>query len=202
MHPLYRLSLPRFLPAHLPHLQGAGIKSALALLLAADCSPLPYPTRTAYTIGGMLRLANSLQDVSRQLCPRGRAYAPLAPACCCRHRCCAPWQSPASLLLVSLTAGRLCSAACHCCSMERQWQCCAMHSSGACRWSGLSGRGKCLMAPCIEGNRCRPAGCCELAAAMLLCGARPLQAAAVDVPAHAACWMCVQRRARLTWCSN
>ena len=90
MHPLYRLSLPRFLPAHLPHLQGAGIKSALALLLAADCSPLPYPTRTAYTIGGMLRLANSLQDVSRQLCPRGRAYAPLAPVCCCCHRCCAP----------------------------------------------------------------------------------------------------------------
>ena len=44
------------------------MRSAMALLLAADCSPPPYPTRTAYTIGGMLRLANSLQDVSGQRC--------------------------------------------------------------------------------------------------------------------------------------
>ncbi|PSC70893.1 hypothetical protein C2E20_5639 [Micractinium conductrix] len=43
-------------------LMGDGVRSAMAVLLAADASPLPYATRTPAVFHSLLRLANSLQE--------------------------------------------------------------------------------------------------------------------------------------------
>lgn len=43
-------------------LMGDGVRSALAVLLTADASPLPYPTRSPLVFNLMLRLTNSLQE--------------------------------------------------------------------------------------------------------------------------------------------